>query len=290
MKQKIKFISPMNFSDARSYFKDFFVNNKVNNSNFSYRLFAKLIGWPPSYLSDLVAGRKNLTVERALEFADFFKMNNINKEHMLWLALANAHKNKLDTFLLQKSEINPNKSLYHGESSMDETLCFDVVWVLQILTWKKKKLNSEELSATFAMPGFTPERLQRALDKIEQENYLEWNDDGSLRGKNIETHPPMVFDHSDTKGDQRYQGIKLHSSSTTNFLKYIDNPHGPSTYHTRPVVIPKGQFLTVAMRMIDLRNWIDELSNQHLAQSADPAKDSYLMQLDLNLFPLNKKL
>lgn len=289
MKQKVKFLPPINFSNAQSYFKDFFVTNKIGHSKFSYRLFAKLIGWPPSYLSDLVAGRKNLTVDRAIEFANYFKMNNINKEHMLWLALANTHKNNQDTFLQQKSKINPNASLYQSESGMDETLWFDVVWVLQILTWKKKKLTVQELVAAFELPGFTVERLQRALDKVEKENYLEWDDDGRLRGKNQVTHLPTSFDHSDTKGDRRYQGINLHSYSTANFLHYVNNPHGPSTYHTRPVAIPRGQFLAVAMKMIDLRNWMDELSNQHLAQSAEPAKDSYLMQLDLNLFPLTKK-
>lgn len=289
MKQKIKFIPPVGFSDAQSYFKNFFVTNKISNSQFSYRLFAKLIGWPPSYLSDLVAGRKNLTVERAFEFANYFKMNNLNKEHMLWLALANTHKNNLDTFLQQKSKVNPNASLYQSEAVLDETLLFDVIWVLQILTWQKKKLTVDELLATFEIPGFTADRLMRALDKIEKENYLEWSNDGRLCGKNDKAHLPTAFDHSDTKGDPRYQGIKLHSYSTANFLHYINYPHGPSTYHTRPVVIPKGQFLTVAMKMIDLRNWMDELSNQHMAQSEDPSKDSHLMQLDLNLFPLTKK-
>ncbi|AHZ85295.1 hypothetical protein Bb109J_c2609 [Bdellovibrio bacteriovorus] len=47
--------------------------------------------------------------------------------------------------------------------------------------------------------------------------------------------------------------------------------------------------MPVAMKLIELRNWIDELSRQHLAQSKSPSTDSYLMQLDLNLFPLTKK-
>lgn len=289
VEKKLKFVSPMPYKDAKDYFKDFFVENKVRDAKFSYRVFANLLNWPASYLSDLSSGRKNLSVTRALEFANYFKMNNAQKEHMLWLALAHSPKNQSDQLLQEKSKTDPNPSLYQKEAGMDQVLWSDIVWALRLMTWKKKRLSVREIEENFEIPGISSLRMQNALDRIEKEKYLQWDDNGELIEGSPLTAAPAEFDHSTTKGDAPYQGIELHRDAVNNFLTFIENPQSPSTYHNHPVVIPRGQFMPVAMKLIELRNWIDELSRQHLAQSKSPSTDSYLMQLDLNLFPLTKK-
>lgn len=284
---KARFLAPTAYSNSQDYFGEFFAINKVRNSKFSYRSFAEEIGWPTSYLPDLVSGRKKLSIQRALQFAEYFKMNNVNKDHILWLAVHRSPRGSTETAEAFNLRTNPNHLLYKTNEPHDSFLLYDTIWVSRLLIWKKKKMTAEQILNEFEISSVPEKRIQNALESIERQKIITWNPNGTLKEKAPEM--PGEFDHANTKGDKLFEGLNLHKESTLNFLRFIDAPQAPSTYHTRIVAIPKEQFIPVAMKLIDLRNWIDELSRQHLNESSEPEKTSHLMQLDINLFPIRKK-
>lgn len=283
---KIKFLTPVSYSTIKEYFKEFYVINKIKNSEFNYRTFAKELSWPTSYLHDVIVGRKKLSVQRTLQFVDYFKMNNINKEHLLWLTLQQSKKEEQENREAYNKKIDPNFILYDKDIHNNLSLQNDIALISFLYLWKRKKISADQILQEFAVPSLSIDRINKAADVIEEKNIFQWDKNNQLINKNIELS--REFDHSNTKGDKRYEGIELHKDAAINFLEFINNPQSPSTYHSRIIAIPKGQFMPIAIKIIELRNWIDEISNQHVADSQEPEKTSRLMQLDLNLFPVQK--
>lgn len=283
---KIKSLIPVPYSNIQEYLKEFYVINKIKNSDFNYRTFAKELSWPASYLHDVTVGRKKLSIQRALQFIDYFKMNNINKEHLLWLTLQQTKKEKHDAKEAYKKKTDPNSLLYNKDVHDNLTLQNDVAFISFLYLWKRKRLSAEQILNEFAVPSLSIDRITKAAELISKKNIFLWDEKDQLLNPYIDLS--REFDHSDTKGDQKYEGIELHKDAAINFLEFINKPQSPSTYHSRVIAIPKDQFMPIAMKIIELRNWIDEISNQHIIDSKAPEQTSRLMQLDLNLFPIQK--
>lgn len=278
----------MNFVDALDYFKAFFEINKSNNPQFSHRSFAAKIKWPSSYLSDLIVGRKQLSVQRALQFSEHFKMNALNQERLLWFALANSKSAYEKDFFEKKLRRDPNSLIKDSLSNFEPELANDMITVLRILHWTKRKLSAAEILETFELPTLTLERVSKALEKIEIEKYVNWNPEGVLE-KGPSPTLFAGFDHSNTKGNSAYEGLELHKDYAHNFLAFIDKPQSPSTYHSQYVTVPRGQFMPLAIKILELRNWIVDFSTQYVEEAANSETGSYLMQLDLNLFPITRE-
>jgi hypothetical protein len=282
MIRKIKIPSPVKFTDSQQYFKELYTLNKVYNSAFSYRSFAAKIKWPVSYLSDLVAGRKPLTISRAIEFSEFFSLNSVEREHLVLFAMPS------DSLKEKKLRHDPNHLLHHNPQLDDLLLTCDVLTLYRLLSWKKKNMTAAEINEEFLV-FFEPTRLDQALTKIEELKIFKWKDDGTLLSADS-TKIPQFIDHAEAKQDKKYEGLEWHKSAAMNLLSFIEQPKSPSAYNSSLVAIPRGQFMPVAMKMLELRNWIEDLSKEHLAASNEPDKSSHLMQLDLNLFPvINRK-
>ena len=71
------------FTDSRAFLTELLDQNQAARPKFSYSSFARRVGWPRTYLSDLLAGRKSLTVSRAIQFARFARFDGFNGR--LWL-------------------------------------------------------------------------------------------------------------------------------------------------------------------------------------------------------------
>jgi hypothetical protein len=274
--ENMKFLSPAPYSDVIVYFKDFFTENKANDKKFSFRVFAKQIGWPTSYLSDLIAGRKTLTLNRALQFAEFSKMKSLDQEHLIRMALR-----------LGSATTNPIQMFDASRFQIDEKALMDVSWVAHILMWKRKKMTAVEIKSEFALMAVTLERIETALSELERIEAFEWDENGMMKSVKI---PPqsLDWDSSEVSGDQNFKGLEQHRESAENFLYFIENPQGPALYNSRPIVIPRGKFNIIATKLMELRNWMDDFSQQHLEDMANPEESSDLLQLDINLFPVTK--
>ncbi len=282
MLKNIKTPPPHKFQNTKDFFKEFYAFNKTRNKFFSFRSFAEAIDWPTSYLSDLVSGRKKLTVAKAQEFSEFFKLNPVEKEHLLLFALPPSEDSQ------RKKKMDPNPLLHKHVSPIENVpdLC-NLIMIVRLLNWKKVNLSAKDIQNKFAI-SLPLAEIQDALNRINELGIFEWNDHGKLEKSHLERIPEFI-DHADTKGDRRYEGLEWHQESIQNFLQFIKEPQSPSTYHSSMVAIPRDQFMAIGMKIIELRNWVEEISKQHMETSSHPDESSILMQLDLNLFPVARK-
>jgi hypothetical protein len=83
------------------YFKDFVELNK-EHPRFTFRNFGEAVGWPHSYLGDLVAGRKPLTVSRVLEFAKFASFTPLETERLLLMSFVVSENTHVSEFFSEK--------------------------------------------------------------------------------------------------------------------------------------------------------------------------------------------
>jgi len=75
------------YSDYREFFRDFIDQNKALGPKYSYRYFAKKLGWPISLIHDVISGRKSLSITRCLEFSAFANLDDIKTKHFVFLCI-----------------------------------------------------------------------------------------------------------------------------------------------------------------------------------------------------------
>jgi hypothetical protein len=91
---------------------------------------------------------------------------------------------------------------------------------------------------------------------------------------------PSIID-----GKMAFRGLELHKQSALGFIEFCENPKGMSCYNTGTVVLSKKDFREVALKLVALRNWICERSDDRNPDYAHTS-DSVIFQFDLNMIPL----
>ncbi|MEZ4742598.1 MAG: helix-turn-helix domain-containing protein [Bdellovibrionota bacterium] len=71
----------------RKYLSDIILCKDIKDSPMSYRYLAKNINCSPSYLNDVVKGRTNLRLGKAMAIANFLRMDAATKAKWLLLLL-----------------------------------------------------------------------------------------------------------------------------------------------------------------------------------------------------------
>lgn len=90
-------------TDVAEYFKDFYQINK-DNALFSHRKFSAVIGWPHSYLNDLIARRKGLSIARAVEFSKLLKLNSAETERLILMSLKTSDSPMINQYFSEQFE------------------------------------------------------------------------------------------------------------------------------------------------------------------------------------------
>jgi len=148
-------------------------------------------------------------------------------------------------------------------------------------------MSAEEIIKLFELPLMTVERIQRALDKLQADRNVIWNEDGSLQ-RLLCRRSTMAL----TIPIQKQRTLRRYRAPSGICGKFSSlHRKAPISFYLSLalIAIPRGQFMPVAMKIIELRNWILEYSRQYLEESDNSETGSYLMQLDMNLFPVKKR-
>lgn len=75
-------ISIYDFIDYREYLNDWFDAKKKDNKRFSHRMFSRLMGQKsPSFLKDIVHGRRNLTQDQQERLTKIIKLNAADRRY-----------------------------------------------------------------------------------------------------------------------------------------------------------------------------------------------------------------
>jgi hypothetical protein len=279
--KKILIPSPQLYSNAADFLSELIKCNKAEQSKFSYRIIANKLKWPLSYIPDVIAGRKAFTLLRALQFADYSKMSSSDKERLTWFALLENENEDVKVFFQKKLHLTPNDVLRPAIVLKDADLYNTTAAICSFLILHKRRMTVVEIMQGMYLPYLTKSKVSKCLAEIEKNQYLVWDSSGRL----IENNANFIFDNFNEQDGKPFVNIELHKESAESFLKFIETPKAPSTYHSGIVQIRKGQFMSVALQMISLRNWLLDISNENIS-SANTEESHRLMQFDLNLFPV----
>lgn len=276
--------SPQRFECASDYFEVFINENKAKNSFFSFRYFATRIGWPNSYLSDLAKKRKKLSLQRATEFADHFKLSTLDRERLLWFSLLEKRNKMSKAFVGPKLDLSAKHVMRLSPKNLDIVQHHVMLEVFNLLRFTRKKMTAKEIKEHFQISGFLEDEINQALNSIEKRKLFSWDTDGNLAKTNGEV---PGFDNHDKTDGKPYLGIELHQKYAENFLDFINNPKSPSTYNSGFVEVKKEQFMPIALRIIELRNFIMEISEEN-QRDLNPTEPRRMMQMNLDFFSIKK--
>lgn len=89
-----KKVDIFNYTDYRTFLKDYYTYRKGQNHHFSYRSFGQRTGVAPSVLKDIITGRRNLTLSIMQRYASAMKLTNREIRYFeTLLRFANSKKN-----------------------------------------------------------------------------------------------------------------------------------------------------------------------------------------------------
>lgn len=270
-------------SNAASFFTEFISANKEAQASFSFRYIANKLKWPVGYISDVMAGRKIFTLLRAIQFSEYYKLRSVDKERLTWFALVENENQEVKAFFLKKLTLAPEDVLIPEIKINDSSLYNPLCVICDFLIMKQELLGPEEILNSLKLSYLTLEKVKKCLGEIVKNRYLVFSQDGKL----IENHVNFSFDNysSNKELPPTFHNINLHTEPTQNFLEFINAPEAPSTYHTGTIQVRKDQFMSIALQIVALRNWLLDISKDNI-ETANDEHAHRLMQFDMNLFPV----
>lgn len=171
------------YSDYRQFLKDFYTTRKSDDKNFSYRAFSLKAGFgAPNIYHLVMTGKRNLTEESAIKFANTLELNK--KEQQFFKILVSFNQSKTSEsrryFLEILHNIKKDKIGTPLKNTQFEYVSnWHYVVIRELVTlphfkedpvWISKKLNSK----------ITVRQAREAIDKLLLLGLVKRNDDGRL--------------------------------------------------------------------------------------------------------------
>ena len=90
---RVGMISVYDYLDYRTYLADWFIDKKKTNARFSHRLFSrKMSQKSPSFLKDIIDGRRNITADQQDDFCKVLGLNKGQSAFFIDLVILNQSK------------------------------------------------------------------------------------------------------------------------------------------------------------------------------------------------------
>lgn len=284
-----KFFIPKltDYQSSSLFFKDLFLLNKRNKAKFSQRYLAKALDWPASYAADMVKGRKRLTVPRALEFAKLAKLNVLDTEKIVYLALADSASEPVRDHFAEvlKRRNSKDSAAYIKTTEIEQKLFSDIEIgaVFEVLKWARRPLEAHDIKKLlFTFTELTVEKINASI-KILIEHGMISIHEAELKILKKE----LVMDQFNDGTDG---GIKIHTQYAKNFTRYTEKPKFPGLFTSGFVEIPKGQFNDVAKKLLEIRNWLLQYSFDNNSLKKETLESSYIYQFDIKLVLMIDKM
>ncbi|MFZ3228989.1 MAG: hypothetical protein WA160_02200 [Pseudobdellovibrio sp.] len=164
------------FNSTVSFFSKVYSLNKENKSSFSYRVFAKKVNWPNSYLLDIIKGRKKLTLSRCLQFSNVFKFSASHTEYLISLCLAESDDSGVGEYfksVLKNKDLNKekNSSLIDFLKTVEDLRS---IYLRELIIWGQGKKSIDTLlKGQIAYPDLlNPLELGKSLRYLMKENLI----------------------------------------------------------------------------------------------------------------------
>lgn len=280
------------YIDCQSYFCDFYESSKKIDENISFRTLGKHLDWPHSYISDLIHGRKTLTISRALEFASFAKFSLVETERLIYMALRSSGDHDVKSFFGERLRFDLNgdssttaekrRAGYTDES--ESTIAelkndLSASALLKFLGTHKGPINIEAIGKLFF--SFPELSIYEAIE----EKILKLEKNGNLRVihlapdfLHVEVIRPTIF-------------FEITKETLPNMTYFLDNmcrimrsSKTFGNFNEGYVSIPKTDLRNVMEKISIFRNYLLEVDKR--ACSNENSEEVVLFQYDLNIATL----
>lgn len=243
---------------------------------FSQRSISTKLGWPVSYLPDLMKKRKTFTIKRAIEFGNYFDLNPIDFEKLIYLSITDSGLIKNED--MQK--IVSTKSQVRYKPTEDfELLSASTFLIFESVRWLQGKATLQVLIDLALKKDISADLVLESVRQLTARKLIE--------KKGNEYRVMQDFLMSDDYGPANETIKKFHQQFSMLQHKYFEDPIGPGFYNSAIVHIERSRYDEIVNRMAAFRNWIFEISKK---DAKLPQKDDVrLFQFDINLTALFEK-
>lgn len=260
---------------AKDFFKEFIELNK-SRKNFSQRGFSKKLNWPISYISDIISGRRNFTVQRAVEFSQFLNLDTLDFEKIIFLSVQNLFPQYQDE--IEKVKNLKNNKIFSATSNQ-KILSAKIFLVFECINWLKDQATFENILELNYRQKIEKVELKKILQILIENKLTQIN-----KSKYINLVDTICFDDKITN---EAEGL-LHKEFSEFFQNYLTNKIGPANYMSSVMQMSRESFNELSQKLISLRNWTVEVAKRD-SQITHNDKDVRVFQLDLNITPCFSK-
>lgn len=170
------------FKNYREYLSAFYTYNKMKNSNFSYKTFSKLAGInSPNYLSLVIEGSRNLTIQNIQQFAQALKLNSDELEYFEALVLYNQAKSKSEQYYYSK---RINKLKANKVSSIERKLPGEILqewYSIGVLVLAHNRTIEQAQRKITTELGLPKRQIEVTLKSLMDSNALQLDDKQILK-------------------------------------------------------------------------------------------------------------
>ena len=281
-------LDPRKFLTIDEYIKSAVDHHKQRNYRNSDRSFALKIGWSASYLNDVCKKRKKATLPKILTLAKNLKLTPLQTEHVIYLCLANTEKKEVGSYFQKYIYANADKEIVSKQSSIDRQFFTNTLngLVFEILRWARKKMLASEILDLLTMikHRVTEAEIKQSINYLESNGIVEFDQQGTL----IAFQEDHVLDERGS-GELERSGVDIHRQYSQNFMDFIDFFQSPSMFNSGFVEIARKDFMSIASKMLDMRNDLIAYSKKANKFSKPSPWQSLVFQFDINLFPMLDK-
>ncbi|RYZ76249.1 MAG: hypothetical protein EOP04_32290 [Proteobacteria bacterium] len=232
-----------------------------------------------SYVSDIISGRRSLTMLRAIQFADAYKLPSTDRERLTWFALAESENEEVKSFFQKKLRLQLEDISALVPSPVEHRIYNAMVAVCAFLKVRRKRMSKDQILAELDLPYLNDAIVDEVLQEIEFNGYLTYDAEGNL----IDSKTKFTFDNLSAVDGRNFVTIEMFKDTTESFLHFINHPKVPSTYHTGILHLRRDQVMPILLQLTQLRNWMSELSSEN-DRTAKAGNNNELLQFNIQIY------
>lgn len=260
------------FHEYREFLKYILEGLKKKNSSFSLRAFAKKLEMQPSFLSEILASKKRLSLEKALQISRVIRMNPRETTFFCYL-VALDHCVDLEQQQALEKELTV---LASGESrDLLDLQLFEVIaqWeciaLLELLTVYQKKsplFYAQQL-------GLSEDQISKAFFSLEQAKLVRKDDDGYTR-----TEKNLLI-----SSKSHHLALKIYHSAMLEKARHAIYNQSPISRYTGTETLMIDQAL-----LPDAHQVLNDCFDKLLLLFKQSEQKNTLVHIQFNLFQLNQ--
>jgi hypothetical protein len=263
---------------ARDFVQRLIDVNRARNGALSIRWFGQRLDWPASYINDVLADRKQLTLQRALELAKAFDLDMIQTEQLVLLCLASSREAPIAHHFRTELDRRFSKKETEAVSSLGILGTVEALHVFALLGWTLKRLPTRKIiEALYTLPDLDPVRVDAIIVALEREKLITIDANGAVtveaKRREFMLGPQAVADRQ-----------RLTLGLIDSLRSYIESPRrqSPGKFTFKLATIhPKYADLLEA-RVQQLSAWISEI--EFRPDKPDAEREGNRLYLMTNFF------